>query len=253
MRHLRAMVYDDRIYNHWSTKQLPLVMRILNAEEKTRTGISPAEMLFGNAVDLGRYLLYRPKESPDSNRDLHEHLEQMLERQSAYIKVAQETQREWDSHHMSRNDPELSDFPVNSYVLWENPAGGRNKMQTKLQGPYQVVARQQDDIVMQDLITHKEVITHISNVREFRFDSDNTDPKEIAMHSSQEFVIDSILEHTFTGNKMRKGTLRFKVRWQGYTPEDDTWEPYKYLRDTEQLHTYLRANKMKSFIPAKYK
>ena len=253
MRHLKAMVYDDRVFNKWSTKQLPLVMRILNAEEKTRTGISPAEMLFGNAVDLGRYLLYRPKEPPNSDVDLNDYLEQMLERQSAYIKVAQETQREWDLYHMSRNDPDLSDFPVNSYVLWENPAGGRNKMQTKLQGPYQVVARQQDDIVMQDLITHKEVITHISNVREFRFDSDNTDPKEVAMHSSQEFVIDSILEHSFTGNKMRKGTLRFKVRWQGYTPEDDTWEPYKYLRDTEQLHAYLRANKMKSFIPAKFK
>ena len=253
MRHLRAMVYDDRVYNQWSTKQLPLVMRILNSEEKTRTGISPAEMLFGNAVDLGRYLLYRPKESPDSDRDLNEHLKHMLERQSAYIKVAQETQREFDTHHMSRNDPELSDFPVNSYVLWENPAGGRNKLQTKLQGPYQVVARQQDDIVMQDLVQHKEVITHISNVREFHFDSNNTDPKEVAMHSSQEFVIDSILEHTFTGNKMRRGTLKFKVRWHGYSPEDDTWEPYKYLRDTEQLHVYLRANRMKSFIPAKYK
>ncbi len=253
MRHLRAMVYDDRVYSKWSTNQLPLVMRILNSEEKTRTGVSPAEILFGNAVDLGRYLLYRPTQSPDSNRDLNEHLQQMLERQATYIKVAQETQKEFDTHHMSRNDPELSDFPVNSYVLWNNPAGGRTKIQTKLQGPYQVVGRQDDDIVMQDLITHKEVITHISNVREYLFDSERTDPKEVAMHSSQEFVIDSILEHSFADNKRRRGTLVFKVRWQGYTPEHDSWEPYKYLRDTEQLHAYLRANRMTSYIPAKFK
>ena len=253
MRHLRAIVYDDRVFNKWSTNQLPLVMRILNSEEKTRTGVSPAELLFGNAVDLGRYLLFRPTQAPDPDRDLNEHLQQMLERQAAYIKVAQETQNEFDTHHMSRNDPELSDFPVNSYVLWNNPAGGRNKIQTKLQGPYQVVGRQNDDIVMQDLITHKEVITHISNVREFLFDSERTDPKEVAMHSSQEFVIDSILEHSFTDNKRRRGTLVFKVRWQGYTPEHDSWEPFKYLRDTEQLHAYLRANRMSSYIPAKFK
>lgn len=253
MRHLRAMVYDDRVFMFWSTRQLPLVMRILNSEEKTRTGISPAEMLFGNAVDLGRYLLHRPKQTPNPDRDLNEHLQKMLEAQSTLIKVAQETQMEFDTHHMSRNDPELSDFPINSYVLWDNPAGGRNKMQTKLQGPYQVVARQGDDIIIQDLIQHKDVITHISNVREFLFDSNRTDPKEIAMHSSQEFVIESILEHEFTGNIHRRSTLRFKVRWQGYPPEHDTWEPYSYLRDTEQLHAYLNANKMKSYIPAKFK
>eukprot|EP01032_Pedospumella_encystans_P000352 gene352-393_t len=44
----------------------------------------------------------------------------------------------------------------------------------------------------------------------------------------------------------------FKVRWQGYTEEDDSWEPYKFLRDTEQLHAYLRANRMVSYIPAKF-
>jgi len=228
-------------------------MRILNSEEKTRTGVSPAELLFGNAVDLGRYLLYRPNDSPTADRNLNEHLDQMLERQSTLIKVAQDTQREYDSHHMSRNDPELSDFPINSYVLWENPAGGRNKMQTKLQGPYQVVGRQDDDIIIQDLLTHKDVKTHISNVREFLFDNDRTDPKDVAMHSSQEFVIDTILEHAFTDNIIKRSTLMFKVRWQGYTVENDSWEPYKYLRDTEQLHAYLRANRMVSYIPAKFK
>jgi hypothetical protein len=152
---------------------------------------------------------------------------------------------------MSRNDPELSDFPVNSYVLWENPAGGRNKMQTKLQGPYQVVRRIDDDVVIQDLLNHKEITTHISNLREFQFDAERTDPKEVAMHSSQEYVIESILEHE--GDRNRRSTLSFKVRWLGYGPEHDSWEPYQYLRDTEQLHDYLRANRMTSLIPSKYK
>jgi hypothetical protein len=251
MRHLRAIVYDERISSQWSAKQIPLVMRILNSEEKTRTGVTPAELLFGNAVDLGRYLLYRPTAPLEPDRSLNEHLEKMLERQSELIRVAQETQLKHDTHHMSRNDPELTDYPVNSYVLWENPAGGRNKLQTKLQGPFQVVRRVDDDITILDLLTNKEIVTHISNVREFNFDPDRTDPKEVALHSSEEFVIESIMEHS--GDKTRRNTMQFKVRWLGYGPEHDSWEPYKNLRDTEQLHAYLRANRMATLIPSKHK
>ena len=251
MRHLRAIIYDERVFRKWSYDQLPLVMRILNSEQKTRTGVSPAELLFGNAVDLGRYLLYRPSDTPNPDHNLHEYLKQMLERQSTLIKVAQETQREFDSYHMSQNDPDLSDYPVNSYVLWANPAGGRNKTQTKLQGPYQVVKRTDDDVTIQDLLSDKQYTTHISNLREFLYDPDRTDPKEVAMHSSEEYIIERILEHS--GDRNRRSTLQFKVRWLGFSPEHDTWEPYKYLRDTEPLHDYLRANRMTSLIPAKYK
>jgi hypothetical protein len=63
MRHLRAIVFEDRVYHSWSSDQLPLVMRILNSQQKARTGVSPAEILFGNAVDLGRYILHRPSGS----------------------------------------------------------------------------------------------------------------------------------------------------------------------------------------------
>lgn len=250
LRHLKAVIFDERIYRKWSTNQLPLIQRILNSEEKKRTGVSPAEILFGNAINLSRHLLFQPVLT-ETEVDLPDYLQHMLERQSAIIKVAQETQREFDSHHMSRNDPDLSDFPVNSYVLFENPAGGRNKLQTKLQGPYQVVARRDNEIIIKDLLSHKEVRTHISNIRDFNFDAERTDPVEIAMHSQQEFVIDSILEHT--GDRYRRTSLNFKVRWQGFGPEHDSWEPYQYLRDTEQLHTYLRANRMTSLIPAKFK
>ena len=135
MRHLRAIVYDDRVYNNWSTAQLPLVMRILNSQEKSRTGVSPAEILFGNAVDLGRYLLYHPKASPDPDRDLNSHLEQMLDRQKVLIEVARDSQLEFDSHHMSEFDPDFTNYPLQSYVLWEHPGDKRSKMIRVIKAP----------------------------------------------------------------------------------------------------------------------
>jgi Chromo (CHRromatin Organisation MOdifier) domain len=42
---------------------------------------------------------------------------------------------------------------------------------------------------------------------------------------TDEFVFERI-----TGmKKLNDGTLRYKLRWYGYGPEDDTWEPSAYL------------------------
>jgi hypothetical protein len=251
MRHLRAIVFEDRIFHNWSTLQLPLVMRILNSEQKSRTGVSPAEILFGNTVDLGRYLLYRPTDKPNPDRDLHEHMQHMLERQRVLLEVAQATQREFDTHHMSEFDPEFTDYPIQSYVLWDHPEGRRSKILPKHRGPYQVVAKAGEAYTIQDLVNGKTHETHISNLRPYNFDEERQDPETVAQHNSQEFVIEEILEHE--GDRERRSAMRFKVRWQGYGPESDSWEPYSELRDTEQLHTYLRTHRMKSLIPKKFR
>lgn len=47
MRHLRAIVFDDRVYNKWSSNQLPLVMHILNSQEKSRTGVAQQKFCLG--------------------------------------------------------------------------------------------------------------------------------------------------------------------------------------------------------------
>ncbi len=251
MRHLRAIVFDDRVFKYWSSDQLPLVARIVNSEEKTRTGVSPAELLFGNAVDLGRQILRKPVRSATQEKNIAKYLEDMLSTQATLIKVAQETQHKHDSHHMSTFDPDFTEFPVNSYVLLDHPAGERAKLHMKKRGPFQVVNIVGSKYTIQDLLTGKNFDTHISNLSPFNFDTSRVDPKEVAMHDSQEFVIDSVLDHR--GDRTRRKTMEFKVRWLGYTPEYDSWEPYSALRDTDQLLEYLRINRLKSLIPNKFK
>jgi hypothetical protein len=228
-------------------------MRILNSEEKTRTGVSPAEILFGNAVHINRGVLEKPLhpkvELPKGR--LSAYMDEMLANQATLIQVAKDTQLKHDTHHMSEFDPGFTEFPINSYVLLEHPEGRPHKLKMTKRGPFQVTNIIGTKYTLQDLLTGKSFDTHIANLSPFNFDPHRTDPTEVAMHDKEEFEIESILAHR--GDRTRKKTLQFLVRWRGYAPENDSWEPYSELRDTDKLHIYLIANKLRSLIPKKFK
>jgi len=53
MRHLRGILLDNRVHTEWSI-YLPLVQRIMNASVHSSIGMSPAQLVFGNAVTLDK-------------------------------------------------------------------------------------------------------------------------------------------------------------------------------------------------------
>lgn len=249
MRHLRAIILESRVQENWSCDQLPLVQRILNCEVKTNTGVSPAELLFGNAIDLGRRVLTEPVHM--SEKPISEYMDNLLKKQTLLIEVAQETQQKHDTHHLSGFDPDFTEYPINSYVLLIPPEGNRPKLSPRKKGPYRVVNFVGSKYTLQDLLSSKNFDVHISKLSPFNFDVTRTDPKTIAMDDAQEFLIDSIISHR--GDRNRRTTMEFLVKWQGYSDDANSWEPYSELRDTDQLLAYLRANRLKSLIPIKHK
>ena len=57
LRHLNAILFDARVHNAWSYDQLPMVQRIMNTEEKTTTGVTPAELILNNSIRLSSSIL----------------------------------------------------------------------------------------------------------------------------------------------------------------------------------------------------
>jgi hypothetical protein len=108
----------------------------------------------------------------------------MIARQSILLKAAQKTQSALDSHHIAQHDPNYTDYPINSYVLYTAPTGPSDKLELKHRGPYQVVNKLDSIYTIQDLVDGKFITTHINNLREFHYDPERTNP------------IDSILERT---------------------------------------------------------
>ena len=103
--------------------------------------------------------------------------------------------------------------------------------------------------VLLDLLTGKEKVFHVSDMKSFVFDPAVFDPLDIAHRDHMEYFIDKILDHR--GNIKKRSTLEFHVSWLGYTQAN--WEPYKNLRNFQPLHTYLAEKNLLKLITPKYR
>ena len=94
MRHLTAIIFDKRVSEAWSTDYLSLVQRVMNAKVHDTIGVSPAELLFGQAINLYSGLLSAiPPESLKGLDDsasgrLSEHVTKLTKAQHTLIEVA---------------------------------------------------------------------------------------------------------------------------------------------------------------------
>ncbi len=95
--------------------------------------------------------------------------------------------------------------------------------------------------------------THASNLSEFSYDpTTGLNPTEVAARNAGEFFVDKIVGHT--GNVRRRSDMTFRVRcWKGYTPDDDTWQPIKTVRETQAFEDYCRENKLSSLVSKRFK
>ncbi len=97
---------------------------------------------------------------------------------------------------------------------------------------------------IEDLVNGKRITTHIHNLRPSNYDPKRTMLLVVAQHNEQEFVVESIVRHR--GNRTKRPTMEFKVRWAGFGESCDSWEPYKALLHVDKLHDYLRANMLRT-------
>ena len=157
----------------------------------------------------------------------------------------------------------ITEYPVGSYVLLtyshkDDPQllskHRPNKFAYNYKGPMRIVNKIGSRYTIRDLVTNKTQTVHISRLRPFYYDPRIIDPRKIARDSNDEYDIESILDIQGSLKRKRyiKSDLKFLVKWKGYDDSYNTWEPYKALKETRQLHTYLNNNNLEYLIPMKY-
>ena len=242
-RHLRAIIFSTNLMDNWST-YLPLVQRILNADVKEALGVSPAQILFGNSIQLDRGVFL--PHVPNTTETLSEWMSKMLKAQAEIIHTARLHLNGRDERHMSQSHTEPTSFPVNSYVLVSYDKQPPTTLHTPQMGPLRVVSNIDGKYTLQNLVTLELGEYHVSRLRPFYYKGEDV-PRQTANRDTQQWDVDSIIDHA--GNLNRRKELKFRVRWLGYDETFDTWEPYSHLRHNAKLHDYLRTNKLKRLIP----
>jgi transposase InsO family protein len=257
MRHLRAIVFDKKLQTkEWST-YLPLVQRIMDGHPVGTTGISPAQLLFGNAVSLNERILPAPNDGSVIARTLTAATSDMLTWQSHLVQKHEELLRSHDAQHVATpfdTRKKVASFPEGSYVLveYDNTAvkgrGPPNKLMPFLRGPYRVINNVGSRYTLLDLITNKHTDVLFHRLHPFFYDKARMDPKEAACRDREEYEVEKILGHS--GDPRKKSEMKFFVKWKGYDdPKENTWEPWKTLRLVDKLHEYLLENNMSNLIP----
>ena len=64
----------------------------------------------------------------------------------------------------------------------------------------------------------------------------------------EEFVVESVLDDR-PGRGGKRACHEFKVRWEGYSPNDDSWVPWSVLRYNVAAHDYLKGIGKAHWIP----
>jgi hypothetical protein len=263
LRHLRALCYARLHSKHWR-RYLPLVQRIINNMYLPAIGCSPTQMLFGNAINTNKGLFLEFSKKEQQQMNLGEYLQDMLREQAAIIKKAQELLKKHEEEHSTSAENAPDNFPDNSYVLVKYPPGPNRsskpptKLHTNLKGPYKILRHENDAYWLFDLVTNKERKRpiHITRLIPFRYNPKYTNPKDVARRDHEEFVVGEILNHRFNTDAngiRRKNCMEFLVRWLGYGPEWDSWEPWKNLTAVKATHRYLAKKGMERFIPPQYR
>ena len=252
MRHLRAFLFEQTIGADWRV-YLPFTQRICNAEIIKHLNVSPAQVIFGAAIDLNRGILSPNVMAKHEHSELSDYVNRLIKVQSATIKYAAQMQNERDVQVVLTKTAALksaiTEFKVGSYVLLEYPSDGflmtprpPNKLMTNLKGPLQVISNEGPTYRLRDLVTTKTVFTHVSRIRDFHYDKERVNPLTVAVKDSGQFLVERILNHrgfTGKGNQRRISELEFLVKWVGYAEPD--WQPWANLHKNVLTHDYMKT------------
>jgi putative transposase len=237
MKHLRALVYSRNIKEERS-QVLPLVQRILNYTKDGSLGLPPAQLLFGDMLPINVSVVV---ESNDVSVPVADYLKKLKEKQLELIAAIQQ----FLSENAEKCDREsdltvkLPEYDVGDYVLLSYPS----KLAGLYRGPMVIHNKVRKDIYeVLDLISNKVSQVHLSRLHALVLPPDATreDMLHLAGIDHDEFIVEAIVDHR--GNPKKKKNMEFLIRWKGYEPADDTWEPYSTVKDLAALDDYSKEH-----------
>lgn len=246
MTHLRAMIPEAPGETAWSDL-LPLVQRLYNTTVNRNTGAAPAKLMFGDAVDLDRQLLF-PTTTGDE-RTYSQYVQDLLEAQRKIVAASAKHQEQAVKDALKRAPPTPTVIEPGTPVLVLPAARGkRSKLQPRWLGPMNVIHHVGDTYHCQDLNSGRVKHVHIGRLKIYKEDP-RYENADVALWDSETALVDEVVQHRAGRTR---AAYQFKVSWKDYGPESNQWLPYREVKHTTAFAEYIRRVPLPLFPPHNY-
>ena len=285
LENLRNIIWDKRYVlngKHQWSDLLPLVQRIMNASFNSSIGCAPAELLFGNNIDLDRCLL-RPQPARMSGQTVPEYVEQLTHNQQIVYDAAARTLHEthaksiakWRKTHKDKSklraqiaaaaaDEDVAPVWVLARVKDDVPL---EKWNPRWSGPFRLLDFKTDsDCILRlfNTVTQTVIEAHINDVElwDGLFVSSEEGMTVVAETDNWQYPMDAIMGMALdpeddditpvalpldvARTNSNKHKYLFAVKWRGY-PEP-SWEPYRAVKDTSTFELFASEHRVLRLI-----
>ena len=189
--------------------------------------------------------------SPDAQQFV-QHLKDMVARAKHRLEDAQHKMAKY--HDLKRREDPC--WPIGSEVMLlrdglKVPGVSEQKQQllSRYVGPFKVISHQSPNYTLQLPPTMSRVhpTFHVERLRLYKSPAEKFDrpvydrPAPILVNDHEEYVVDAILQHK-TNKRTKK--LLFLVDWEGYGPEERSWEPRENLEHLDVFKEYCAMHRL---------
>jgi hypothetical protein len=246
---LRAYIAEDK--KSW-VKWLPLIEFAYNTSTQASMGALPSLLLYGfeprSMLDfiskkfsiIGESLSL-PQESKEFLESFH------LHRESAKrsIALAQDSQ----ARNYNRRRRSIPDITIGSKVLvnphaleWVESKGKSGKLVQRWLGPFEVIQRINPK-VFRLRMSDQYLGSPMFNIDHLRPCTSDLGPQTLLPDTrsklpSIEYPVEPII-----GHRRKNGTLQYRLRWEGFSPQFDSWAT---TRDLKNAPDFLREYKLRN-------